>query len=138
MMWTGTVSVILQLSVSNSQKIATVSWTSRISLNTSKKLGLAVGDRNTDKMASVPVGDTEGPVTGVIIEDPIRGVTGAGRNMGNTGDLAGESDAHGSGLNKMGHVVTLCVLDQLQPALAENNARRLGKEHLSGIKRTVL
>lgn len=109
MMWTGTVSVILQLSVSNSQKIATVSWTSRISLNTSKKLGLAVDDRNTDKMASVPVGDTEGPVTGVIIEDLIRGVTGAGRNMGNTGDLAGESDAHGSGLNNMRHVVTLYV-----------------------------
>lgn len=87
----------------------------------------------------MPVGDTEGPVTGVIIEVPIRGVTGAGRNMGNTGDLVGESDAHGSGLNKMGRVVTfICVLDQLQPALVENNARRLGKEHLSGIKRTVL
>lgn len=115
-MWTGTVSVILQSSVSNSQKIATVSWTSRISLNTSKKPGLAVDDRNTDNMmtqpggtqggirASVPVVDTEGPATGVIIEDPIRGVTGAGRNMGNTGDLVGESDAHGAGLIKMGQL----------------------------------
>lgn len=109
MRWTGTESVILLSSVSNSQKIATVSWTSRISLNTSKKPSLATDDRITDKMTthqggteggirgSVPVGDTEGPVTGVIIEDRIRRSTGAGRNMGNTGDRVGESDVYGTG-----------------------------------------
>ena len=105
-MWTGTESVILQSSVSNSQKIATASWTSRTSLNTSKKPGLAVDDQITDKMAtqqeateggigaSVPVGVTEGPVTGVIIGNRIRRLTGAGRSMGNTGDRVGESDGH--------------------------------------------
>ena len=43
---------------------------------------------------SVPAGDTEGPVTGVIIENRIRRFTGAERNMGNTGDPAGESDVY--------------------------------------------
>ena len=105
-MWTGTESVILQSSVSSSQKIVTASWTSRTSLNTSKKQSLALDDRITDKMtpqqgrteggigASVPVGDTEAPVTGVIIEDRIKRFTGAGRSMENTGDRVGESDAH--------------------------------------------
>ena len=104
MMWTGTESVILLSSVSNLQKIATVSWTSTISLSTSKKPSLATDDRITDKMTaqqggtegdiggSVPVGDTEGRVIAVIIEDRIRRYTGAGRNMGSTGDHVGESD----------------------------------------------
>lgn len=43
---------------------------------------------------SVAVGDTEGPVIGVIIEDRITKATGAGRSMGNTGDRVGESDAY--------------------------------------------
>ena len=75
-------------------------------MNTSKKPSLARDDRITDKMrtqqggtgegigGSVPVGDTEGPVIGVIIEDRITKVTGAGRSMGNTGDRVGESDAY--------------------------------------------
>ena len=73
-------------------------------MNISKKPSLARDDRITDKMTtpqegtggaiggSVPVGDTEGPVTGVIIEDRLRRFTGAVRNMGNTGDRVGESD----------------------------------------------
>ena len=53
----------------------------------------------------VPVGDTEGQVTGVIIEDRIRRFTGAERNIGNTGDRVGVSDVYSA--EKVAFVVTL-------------------------------
>lgn len=60
-------------------------------------------DQTTDKMTPegitegatgdpVPVGDTEGPVTGAAIEDHIIRFTGAERSIGNTGDREGGSD----------------------------------------------
>ena len=49
-----------------------------------------------DLGGSVPVEDTEGPVTGVVIEDRITRFTGAGRNIGNTVDRVGESDVYGT------------------------------------------
>lgn len=41
------------------------------------------------------MGDIEGLVIGVIIEDCLRRFMGVGRNMGNMGDCVGESDVYG-------------------------------------------
>lgn len=61
-------------------------------------------DQTTDKITQeggitegaigdpVPVGDTEGPVTGAVIEDHIIRFMGAERSIGNSGDRVGGSD----------------------------------------------
>lgn len=105
--WIGTESVIRQSNVSSSRKIPTVSWTSRINLNTSKRAKATRGDRITDRTTQqgdnvgvtgglVAVGDTEvRAVTRVVIEDRIIRFMGAERSIRNIGDHGVESKVFG-------------------------------------------
>lgn len=97
--WTGTMSVIHQSNVSSLRKIRTVSWTSRINLNTWKRARTTKGNQNTGRRSPVTgglvsVGEIKVPVTEGITEDRITGVMDAGRSTKSTEDRAEGSRFH--------------------------------------------